>query len=74
MKDIRQLEEKELQEFIAEKGEKSFRSSQILEWLWKKSEVDFSRMSNLPAGLRDSLAENFRIQSIKIMGGNIRRV
>lgn len=66
MKDIRQLEEKDIREFLSRNGEKSFRSTQIMDWLWNKSEVDFGVMSNLPAALRIALSDEFHIQSLSL--------
>ena len=41
MRDLREIEENELLEFVLQKDEKPFRARQILEWIWKKSEFDF---------------------------------
>jgi len=73
MKDIRELDEKQVGEFLIQLGEKSFRASQIMEWLWKKSTLDFNLMSNLPAGLRLALAENFSISSLEVKTEQISR-
>jgi 23S rRNA (adenine2503-C2)-methyltransferase len=66
MKDIRELGEKEIREFVTGQNEKPFRAKQIMEWVWKKSVHDFEMMSNLPAGFRESLKENFMIPALKI--------
>lgn len=42
-------------------GEPKFRAGQILEWLYKKRVSRWENMSNLPAALRDKLAEEFPI-------------
>ena len=61
MRDIRDLEEREIREFILREKEKPFRARQLMEWLWKNPVNNFDRMGNLPAGLRRSLKENFSI-------------
>jgi 23S rRNA (adenine2503-C2)-methyltransferase len=66
MRDIRELEEEEIREFIIAGDEKPFRAAQIMEWLWKKSVGDFSQMSNLPLRLRERLRENFSIPSLEL--------
>lgn len=63
-KDIRCLSLSELEVFIVSIGEKKFRASQIMEWIWKKGAVSFDDMSNLPKPLRDKLSENFRFGNV----------
>jgi len=46
---------------LANLGEPAFRARQIVEWIYKKNAIDFSAMTNLPAKLRERLAENFSI-------------
>jgi len=60
-RDIRKLKQEEIQAFLLERGEKSFRVHQITEWLWKKSVVDFDQMSNISQQTRKILKENFEI-------------
>ena len=71
MKDIRELEEQEIREFVIQQDEKPFRARQIMDWLWKNSVIDFDRMSNLPAPLRKSLLENFSIPSLEFKTSQI---
>lgn len=63
--DIRQLDLEQLTGFLAEHGEKAFRSRQIWQWLWQKGVVDFSEMNNLPLTLRTLLSAHFHIHSIR---------
>lgn len=48
-----------LQLLLAERGEKPFRTKQILDWLYKKRATSPEQMTNLPAGLRQWLDETF---------------
>jgi len=41
------------------RGEKAFRATQILEWIYKKRAQSFEEMTNLPAGTRAWLAETY---------------
>jgi 23S rRNA (adenine2503-C2)-methyltransferase len=66
MRDIRQLEEKEITEFVVNLGEKPFRARQITEWVWKNSVLNFEKMGNLPATLRKALVENFSFSGLKL--------
>lgn len=66
-KDIRSLNEKEMQEWIVSIGEKSFRGKQIYEWLHQKQAEDFAEMSNLPKTLREKLSKEFRIGKTEVV-------
>lgn len=65
-KDIRSLELFQLEEFFLSHDEKKFRAKQVYEWLWKKSAVSFSEMTNLSKSSRELLENNFVINAIKI--------
>ncbi|MTI30942.1 23S rRNA (adenine(2503)-C(2))-methyltransferase RlmN [Xanthovirga aplysinae] len=65
-KDIRKISNKELKDFLKEKGEKAFRAKQIQEWLWKKSARSFDEMSNLSLNLRSLLKEHFELFPVKV--------
>jgi 23S rRNA (adenine2503-C2)-methyltransferase len=65
-KDIRALSLEELSSVFKEIGEPSFRAKQIYDWLWSKSETDFSQMSNLSKKLREHLENNFVINAVQI--------
>ena len=47
-----------LEEYLAELGEKSFRASQIVQWIHQKAVTDFQQMTNLSQALRDHLQNN----------------
>ncbi len=63
---IRDLTFEELAMKMEVLGEKSFRTKQIWEWLWKKSAMDFDAMSNLGKELRLRLQAAFDILPIRI--------
>ena len=65
-KNIRSLDKTALKEYLVSIGEKPFRASQIYDWMWKKGVHDFSKMSNLPPNLRETLNENFVIHTLTV--------
>ncbi len=65
-KDIRALTKDQLQEFFVAQGDKSFRGSQVYEWLWNKSAHSFEDMTNISKATRQMLEENFVINHIRV--------
>lgn len=65
-KDIRALTKEQLQEFFVNQGDKSFRGSQVYEWLWNKSAHSFEDMTNISKATRQMLEENFVINHIRV--------
>ena len=56
MVNLKNMEIKELQEFIETLGEKKFRGKQIFSWIYKGVE-GFDEMRNIPKGLIENLEE-----------------
>ena len=65
-KNIRSLTKTQIKETVTEIGEKSFRATQIYEWLWQKNAASFDEMTNLSVNLRDHLKEHFFIDHITL--------
>ncbi|QED37897.1 23S rRNA (adenine(2503)-C(2))-methyltransferase RlmN [Antarcticibacterium arcticum] len=65
-KDIRALTKQQLQDFFVSQGDKSFRGSQVYEWLWSKSAHSFEDMTNISKQTRQMLADNFVINHIRV--------
>jgi 23S rRNA (adenine2503-C2)-methyltransferase len=63
LKDIRALTRRELAADFNTRGFPSFRTTQVFEWLWKKSARSFNEMSNIPESMRKMLEEEFMIRS-----------
>lgn len=63
---IRNFSFEELKASMEGLGEKSFRSKQVYEWLWKKNAASFEEMSNLSKDLRSKLEEHYFIDHIKL--------
>lgn len=65
-KNIRDITEVELKEFLANEGEPPFRLIQIQTAIYKNKIVDFADISTIPKLLINKLNDNFTAQSIKI--------
>ena len=65
-KNIRALTKEELKATFSEMGEKSFRSTQVYEWLWQKNAATFDEMTNLSVSLRDQLKDVFFIDHVSL--------
>jgi len=55
------LDRQGLEEYFSKLGEKSFRASQVLQWIHQKGVIDFQQMSNLSQALRDRLQQDTMI-------------
>ncbi len=64
-KDIKSFTLAELTEELLALNEKKFRATQVFEWLHKRGATEFSQMTNLSAGLREKLSENYRLVSLR---------
>lgn len=65
-KDIRALTKEQLQQFFVSQGDKSFRGTQVYEWLWGKGAHSFEDMTNISKDTRRMLNENFVINHIRV--------
>lgn len=65
-KNIRTLTEPELQQYIADIGEKPFRARQLWSWLWTRNARSFEEMTDLSIGLRKRLATDFRLPALEV--------
>ncbi len=55
-----------LQVFFSEMGEKPFRATQLLKWIYQEGVVDFNAMSNLSKALRAHLTECCEIRGLEV--------
>ena len=65
-KDIRALSKEQLQAFFEGIGDKSFRGTQVYEWLWSKGAHSFDEMTNISKETRAHLDAHFVINHIKV--------
>ncbi len=56
-----------LEAFFAERGEKPFRATQVLKWIYQYGVDDFAGMTNLSKALRERLAEVAEIRAPEIV-------
>ena len=67
MRNIYDLTIKELEAYFISIGEKSFRSIQVYEGLYKKRLSSFDDMTNISKNLREKLKADFELSKIKIL-------
>ncbi len=65
-KNIRHLNQEQINEYFENIGEKKFRATQVWEWLWQKHAHSFEAMTNLSKELRTNLSENFTLPALKV--------
>jgi 23S rRNA (adenine2503-C2)-methyltransferase len=53
---IKALDRAELQQLVADLGQPRFRADQLVRWLYARAARSFAEMTDLPAGLRETLA------------------
>jgi 23S rRNA (adenine2503-C2)-methyltransferase len=61
------LEPSALAGFFAALGERPFRARQVLRWVHQLGESDFSRMSDLAKGLRETLARSAEVEPPRLV-------
>ncbi|MBN1765865.1 MAG: 23S rRNA (adenine(2503)-C(2))-methyltransferase RlmN [Sedimentisphaerales bacterium] len=63
MKHIIGIDPEELAEWLAQKSCPSYRTDQILAWIYKQNCTDYTSMTNLPADLKDRLSREFTLRA-----------
>jgi 23S rRNA (adenine2503-C2)-methyltransferase len=61
-----ELEFDQLQTWLTERGERSFRTSQIFDWAYAKQVDAFDAMTNLPPALRETLGEELPLGTMTV--------
>jgi len=61
------LDREGLEHYFQTIGEKSFRASQIMQWIHQKAVTDFQQMSNLSRSLREHLQQSTLIQAPRVV-------
>lgn len=65
------LSDDELLTWLTEQGQKPFRLKQIRKWMVERRIQSFDDMTDLPAGLRQQLKDQFRFSSFEVVGHQI---
>ncbi|HEX4630604.1 MAG TPA: 23S rRNA (adenine(2503)-C(2))-methyltransferase RlmN [Chthoniobacterales bacterium] len=61
----------EIEIYLAALNERPYRAKQIVDWLYEKRVDSFEQMSDLPHGLRERLANEFRfaqLETVRVLG------
>ena len=66
VEEIRNFTLLELEDKFKKLGLERYRARQVFEWLYKKGIEDFSLMTNLPAGVKTTLARYFSIDDMSL--------
>ena len=66
LKDIKELSEKDLIQWLSRYDIKPYRAGQIQQWIYMRQSDSFSDMTNLSKNLRDLLAGHFTIDRLKV--------
>jgi 23S rRNA (adenine2503-C2)-methyltransferase len=66
MLDLLSFSEDDLKKWLEEKGEKSFRALQILQWIYSKGAATWDEMTDLSKSLRSALSENFSLHTLNL--------
>jgi len=64
--DLAGLDRLELEAALEERGQERFRARQIFRWIYRRGVTDTAAMTDLPLGLRDSLADEFALSTPEI--------
>ncbi len=66
MPDLRELTLDELEQAVAEAGERAYRARQVMRWLWAHDAESANTMHEIPSGLRQYLKQHFRIGGMAV--------
>jgi 23S rRNA (adenine2503-C2)-methyltransferase len=64
--DLAELDRVGLEAALAERGQEPFRARQIIGWIYRRGITDIAAMTDLPRGLRESLAADFTLATPEI--------
>ncbi|MEG1506459.1 MAG: 23S rRNA (adenine(2503)-C(2))-methyltransferase RlmN [Bacilli bacterium] len=66
MENIINKTRKMLEDYFVEVGEKKFKATQVIEWLYQKKEYDFDNFSNVGKSTIEKLKNDFEVKFIEI--------
>ena len=73
MKSIYDLTLPQMEEMMAEHGQKSYRAKQIYSWLYRKKVVSFEEMTDLPASLIEQLKNEYEFLPLRLLEKQVAR-
>jgi 23S rRNA (adenine2503-C2)-methyltransferase len=65
--DIKSLTREELEARFTAWNQPAYRAAQLLDWLYARRATDWDAMSNLPKTLRETLRQNFTLQTLRLV-------
>ncbi len=65
--DIKSLTREEMEAQFTAWNQPAYRVAQLLDWLYARRATDWEAMSNLPKALRETLRQNFTLQTLKLV-------
>jgi 23S rRNA (adenine2503-C2)-methyltransferase len=65
--DLKDFTHEKLKNYLSLHGEKTFRASQIMQWVFQKGAISISQMTNLSKGFRDKLEKLFEIGTLNCL-------
>ncbi len=66
MQDIKELSLSELKNKLCLWQYPDFHAAQIFQWIYQRGVLEFAKMTDVPAGLREKLEENFSLGNLKL--------
>ena len=63
LKNLLNLDSRDLEEFFLELGEKPFRAQQLMRWMHREKQQKFSLMTNLSQNLQKTLESNSTVET-----------
>ena len=63
----------QMEEMLAEYGQKKYRAKQLYAWLYRKRVTSFDEMTDLPASLIEQLKERFVLSPLKLVNKQVAR-
>ncbi len=73
MKSIYDLTLPQMEQMMAEHGQKSYRAKQIYSWLYRKKAVSFEEMTDLPASLIEQLKNEYEFLPLHLLEKQVAR-
>jgi 23S rRNA (adenine2503-C2)-methyltransferase len=70
---LKDLSPDELEEFVANMGEKPYRARQLGKWMYRKRTTSFDDMTDLPKGFRQTLGQSAFISSLRLIEERVSR-
>ena len=67
MQHIYGMTEEDIKNYFLSIGEKPYRSTQIIEWLYRKNAKSFAEMTNIKKDLRPRLAEDLKFDDLELV-------